>query len=420
MIFPAAGILSPVVRRICGWFGRWRNKAAGCGSHALPGPASLASLQWKIGAHCSQCGICSKACSLLREYGTPKSIVDGYDLASPAAQGLAYQCSLCGLCTAVCPEKLDPCRLFLEIRRRCVEDGNFRAFPYRTILGYEFLGNSSLFSWYGLADGCDTVFFPGCTLPGSRPAATKWLFHQLRRGIPGIGIVFACCASPSHDLGRTASFHRAFDRIHERLLWSGVRAVVTACPNCTKIFRQYGQGLTVHTVYEYLAGKTATSRPVAAAAITIHDPCALRDDLASQQGVRRILTDLGYSVEEREHSGERTLCCGEGGSVAAVSPRRAREWADLCCDEASGKRIVTYCAGCAGRLGRDRSVTHLADLLAFPDAAGKGVAKVARAPSTYWNRLVLIRRLQGRLLAHLVRPQGNTRCPQERGLGKYR
>lgn len=394
LILPATGILPPVVRRISGLFDRWRKRAAGSGAPAVPGPTPLASLQRDIGGRCSECGICRKACSLLTEHGTPKSIADRYNLASPAAQGLAYQCSLCGLCTAVCPEKLDPCRLFLEIRRRCVDDGNFRVFPYRTILGYELLGNSSLFSWYGLPDGCDTVFFPGCTLPGGRPAATKWLFHQLRWSIPDIGIVFACCATPSHDLGRTGSFHRTFGMIHERLLRSGIRTVVTACPNCTKIFRQYGQGLAVHTVYEYLAGKTATSRLVAAGPITIHDPCALRDDLPSQQAVRRLLGDLGYSFEEMDHSGRRTLCCGEGGSVAAVSPRRAEEWTDLCCGEASGRRVVTYCAGCAGRLGRERPTVHLADLLALPDAAGKGVPKAARAPFTYWNRLVLIRRLQ--------------------------
>jgi len=61
---------------------------------------------------CTECGDCLESCAFLAHYGTPKTIVATFDFNLPAHQAIAYECSLCGLCTAVCPEQLDPMRLF--------------------------------------------------------------------------------------------------------------------------------------------------------------------------------------------------------------------------------------------------------------------------------------------------------------------
>jgi Fe-S oxidoreductase len=37
--------------------------------------------------------------------------------------------------------------------------------------------------------------------------------------------------------------------------------------------------------------------------IIVHDPCPLRDDLPTQQAVRAMLTDMGYTVVEMENHG---------------------------------------------------------------------------------------------------------------------
>jgi Fe-S oxidoreductase len=210
----------------------------------------------------------------LRHYGTPKSIANRFDFTLADNQALAYECSLCGLCTSVCPEKLDPASLFLGVRRLCREAGNLDESKYSSILGYEKKGTSRYFSWYGLPEGCDTIFFPGCTLPGTRPEVTTGLYRQIRQMIPTVGIVLDCCTKPSHDLGRSEHFNKMFGEMHGYLLSQGIQTVVTACPNCTKVFRQYGHGLRVKTVYDILPSPASADYLIGNGRdITVHDPC---------------------------------------------------------------------------------------------------------------------------------------------------
>jgi uncharacterized membrane protein YdjX (TVP38/TMEM64 family)/Fe-S oxidoreductase len=348
-------------------------------------------LQKQIGDQCSECGDCVKSCSFLKHYGTPKSIAERFDFSLAAHQGIAYECSLCRLCAAVCPEKLDPASLFLEVRRLCCAAGNLDESKYGTMLGYERKGNSKLFSWYGLPEGCDTIFFPGCTLPGTRPEVTTGLFRQIRQNIPTLGLVLDCCTKPSHDLGRSAHFQKMFGEMLDYLVSQGVRTVLTACPNCTRVFRQYGHGVTVRTVYELLDAPPAVNGLAGnGRTFTVHDPCPLRNDVETQQAVRRMLDEMGLTVNEMKHRGKRTLCCGEGGTVAAVRPQWARAWALTREKESAGRTIVTYCAGCTGCLSRVVPTLHILDIL-FRQVHSQGKAKVAKAPFTYWHRLRLKR-----------------------------
>ena len=348
-------------------------------------------LQTQIGDQCTECGACQKTCLFLSHYGTPKSIAAQFDFSLPENQAIAYECSLCGLCTAVCPEMLDPAALFLEVRRQCSKAGNLDESIYGSILGYEKKGSSKIFTWYGLPEGCDTIFFPGCILPGTRPVVTTELYRQIRQLIPAVGLVLDCCTKPSHDLGRSEHFLKMFGEMHDYLVSQGIRTVLTACPNCTKIFRQYGQGLTVRTIYDLLRHSTKVKDfSGEGRECTVHDPCPLRYDQDTQQAVRAILSDKGYAITEMTHSGTSTLCCGEGGTVAAVRPQWSREWAVIRGRESGGRRIVTYCAGCTGYLNRVVPAVHILDLL-FRQDDDKGKMRVARAPFTYWHRFRLKR-----------------------------
>ena len=89
-----------------------------------------------------------------------------------------------------------------------------------------------------------------------------------------------------------------------------------------------------------------------------------------------------------DHSGARTLCCGEGGAVACLIPDFAANWGRLRRKEAHGRKVITYCAGCAGSLSRLVPSAHVLDVLFEPvEAAGK--ARVTKPPFTYWKRLRL-------------------------------
>jgi len=390
------------------WLRRWRQQwrqwrqpsriaaIAAAGGAALPAP--LARLVAEIIRDCSECGACSQDCAFLQEHGTPKAMASSLDFTTPQHQRIAYQCSLCGLCAVVCPQGLNPARMFLDIRRLHIASGQALTKTHRPLLRYQTLGLSALFSVQALPSGCETIFFPGCTLPGTRPALTWRLFQQLRQTIPTLGLVLKCCAKPGHDLGQTAAFHRHFDQMRDQLIRQGIRSVLTACPSCTKIFRQYGQGLRVETVYEVLhaqgvaRGLTVTSR----GEVSVHDPCPFRDDPAVQNAVRGLLADRGYTVVAMPHQRQRSLCCGEGGGAALVRPNLGQAWAQLRRREAADRSLVTYCAGCTGFLNRFTPTVHILDLLlpSSPDAHPEPT--LSRPPFTYLNRLRLCHSLKKR------------------------
>ena len=346
---------------------------------------------------CTGCGVCVAECGFLKLYGSPRALARGYDPEDPKKNALCFECSLCGLCSAVCPVGLDPKALFLEMRREAVDRG-FGSFPeHKGLLAYERTGLSKRFSWYGLPKGCTTIFFPGCALPGTRPAATEQVYRMLRETIPDLGIVLDCCTKPSHDLGRERFFQERFGEMVAWLEAAGVRRVLVACPNCYKVFTEYAPQFLTETVYQQLAELAPGGVPESIAApVTIHDPCVIRFAPAPQDAVRSLLAGAGRRVEEMPHTRSSALCCGEGGSVAALAPDLAESWGERRRVEADGREVVTYCAGCANHLGKKLQVRHILDLVC-------GTPKPASGPITYLNRLRLKYRFRKLVPAALTR-----------------
>jgi len=348
----------------------------------LPEAAATAAA---VSADCSECMACVRQCAFLDRHGTPKALADAYTANPQKIRDLAFECSLCGLCTTICPDKADPAAMFLALRRESTAAGETLLPRYKPILGYEKLGNSPFFSCYSLPEGCDTIFFPGCTLPGKHPHATAELFARIRRSIPAAGIVLDCCNKPSHDLGRQDHFETMFGELLDFLMTNGVRTVLVACPNCHKVFSQYAPAMRVRTVYEFLhenglpdaitqsgtfpgaAAPTVDSVAEAGAdmTVTVHDPCPLRDESGTHDAVRALLDSKGIAIVEMRHNRKKTLCCGEGGTVAMRANDLALAWGEARSREAQGKTVVTYCAGCANYLGRHMKTMHILDML-FP------------------------------------------------------
>lgn len=339
---------------------------------------------------CTSCGKCVKECAFLRKYGTPAFIADGFYAADTKNLSRPFECSLCGLCTTVCPERLDLDGLFLEMRREAVDRG-FGDYPeHKPLLNYERLGTSRRFSLYRLPRGCTTVFFPGCSLSGTRPDAVNKVFDRLRQVDPAAGIVFDCCLKPSHSLGREQYTNAMFGEMNDWLVQQGVKEVLVACPNCQVMFATFGRGLKVRTVWEVL---TESGEPLeqVSGMVTVHDPCVIRDAQSAHQAVRTLLRRQGVTVEEMPHSGRTTVCCGKGGAVDMLNPELAASWGGLRKKEAAGRRIITYCAGCVQALGGHTPTNHLLDILFAPEQTLAGKKKGAGAPFTYLNRLRLKR-----------------------------
>ncbi len=379
-----------------------RKKEVSLDRKAGPSVQLLEELQ-RVSDACIECDLCRQECAFLRKYGKPKGIADRYDLSKKEDQGMPFECSLCGLCAAVCPVGVDPSGLFLEMRRETVRQGS-GAFPeHGVLIDYEQHGTSRRYSYYALPETCDTVFFPGCTLSGTRSDKVTLAYQRLKEHIPSLGIVLDCCTKPSHDLGQEDHFIAMFGEMRDYLVEHGITRVIVACPNCYRMFAQYGTGLSTKTVYEIFAASDTNGGGRAAGTVTVHDPCAVRFDEEIHRSVRALIRNTGYSVEEMGHTGRQTLCCGEGGAVDFLAPDLAGKWAQLRQDETDHRKIVTYCAGCASRLGAVVPTVHILDILWEAENAEPARAKVTKPPLTYWKRLRLKRWFKRHVAAAVTR-----------------
>ena len=337
---------------------------------------------------CTGCNLCVKECSFLQRTGNPLELALGSREYDP------FECTLCGLCTVVCRQGVDPSRFFLE-RRREVRRVKAADDPrHSPLISYERRGNSRLYSFYGLPEGCDTVFFPGCALPGTRPRAVSMVYEQLKKQIPHIGIVLDCCLKPSHDLGREDHFNKTFGEMRDYLQGQGIRKVLVACPNCNRIFSDYGGGISVQTVYEVLEDLPGTGPELLSNEAVFHDPCVARGNSAAQGAARDLAVRAGVKVAEMKHSRNMTQCCGRGGGVNFIRPEVLEKSIASRVAEAAGRPILTYCAACAGTYGQKTTSLHLLDLWMSPKDALAGKTKVSGAPMTYLNRIRLKAKLR--------------------------
>jgi len=317
----------------------------------------------EMAARCTSCGDCVRPCAFLQQQGTPAAIAGR----GATAENLltAYGCSLCGLCDGVCPEGLSPSALFQAMRRQAIEAGLVDLKPYKPWLKYEHMGASPLFQRNLIPQGCTTVFFPGCSLSGTRPDAVRELYCMLLQQDATIGLVLDCCGKISHDLGLQEQFETIFSRLHNRLKRYGVTRIITACPGCSKLLRNYGAGLESISIYEHLlfschSEAVQLDRP---RTVVIHDPCPSRFDAVQQQATRKLLQVRGWQVEELPFNGISTRCCGQGGMVEGCVPGTVTKEAGIIAAAAAGRSLVSSCGACCETLSATTPTAHIADLL---------------------------------------------------------
>jgi Fe-S oxidoreductase len=102
-------------------------------------------------------------------------------------------------------------------------------------------------------------------------------------------------------LGREHVFRAMFAEMKGWLLENGVRSVLVACPNCHKVFREYGSELKVKTVCEALAENGPPRSEKQNGTFVVHDPCAVRFEKSIHGAVRDLIENLGVTTENIQH-----------------------------------------------------------------------------------------------------------------------
>lgn len=152
--------------------------------------------------------------------------------------------------------------------------------------------------------------------------------------------------------------------IVQRVRNVGAETIIAACPSCVKLLEiKLPKDIHVISLYQVLAKFNFSKCSGASHVFNIHDACSSRWDDLTQSAVRKIITDLGYTIEEIPSSRNLTQCCGMGGMASSVDPDYSAAVAKRTLREVN-RDLIVYCATCRAHFSQQGAkVIHLLDLL---------------------------------------------------------
>jgi fumarate reductase (CoM/CoB) subunit B len=328
----------------------------------MTGKTSAGDFLRSFSEGCEGCGACAAACALLADLGnTPGEIAVSLirDETDDGLLGAIQRCDLCGACAQDCPAGLQPAYLFLAARQRLMERGAFSPDDYDVMLVDRDWHAFTLYrTTYGieyadlLADRCETLFFPGCTLATYAPELTRAAFAWLRDQGLRPGFTDLCCGKPLASIGLSERADGLTNRLFVQMKAAGAREIITTCPNCEAHLRAAQlPGIHIRSLYDLM--EQAGVRLSGSQTLTFHDSCPDRDNETNPRSVRTLLS--GFPRVEMASRGKDAICCGSGGIVSMIDPDLCTRRADRRLAEFSASRAdicVTSCVACAYRLAR--------------------------------------------------------------------
>jgi Fe-S oxidoreductase len=339
------------------------------------------------------------------------SIMDGRSELTEKVSEVIYSCQLCGACDVTCKtyrEIIDLTEVLLELRGKCVEDGQLLPEHMAAIdalkqennmLGEPKAERGAWAEGLGLKDinreKVDVMLHAGCRFsydkelwPALRGAVRLLLSAGLDVGVAGPEE--SCCGGRAYELGYRGEARNFAEDLQARVKASGASMLLTPCSDGFSAFRYLYPRMGVELAAEPVhltqlldrlikQGKLRLRHPVDLK-VTWHDPCHLgrmgepylpewegdkRQRLRCQsrtgkRGVyeepRRVLEALpGLELREMERIREWSWCCGAGGGVIDAFPEFAAWTASERLQEAlstGAEALVTACPWCE-RVFRD-------------------------------------------------------------------
>jgi len=280
---------------------------------------------------------------------------------------ILYSCNICGLCEELCPVGINIGELILDLRRDFSKGENLPPFFLLVMKNQEWMkSNFYLIRSDPENEECDRVFFPGCILSGYSPFLVTAAHRYLREKLGSTGIFLSCCGSPIRLLGKQNAFERHLNELESRIKKVGASEVITACPECYRIFKQ-NSSLEAKNIYKVIDELGLPQFERGENIFSLHDPCPSRHEKNLRESVRGILAKMKCQIEEMDLSQDKTRCCGSGGLVPFSNFSLFEEQLKQRADEA-GFDIISYCASCIiAFVSLGKSSIHLLDLVFNPD-----------------------------------------------------
>ncbi|MDD3307524.1 MAG: NAD(P)-binding protein [Acetobacterium sp.] len=371
-----------------------------------------------------QCRKCIEGCAHLRKYEmSPDAYIRQINhneriiLGTHYANKMINSCTECGLCKEECFLDISMKAVIQETRESMTERGEMPVSAHDFALKDMAFSNSSRFSlvrkqpskeeskdlfYYPLISFSDYVkglykgtgkteylFYPGCQLPAAYPDDIKSIYEYLVGHVAGdVGIYLGCCGAPADWAGRKDLINENIEAIKK--VWEEMErpTFILACSSCIRIFEKYCPEIKVESLWdiyirEGLPNKEHIKTPQT---LSIHDACATRENSDLHESVRKIVSKLGYGIEELEYSKEKTKCCGYGGLVYFAN----REQCDAFVSERIGESendLLVYCSMCKDLfVSGGKRTYHLLDLIYPKDNIEAATRKTPTLSERHQNR----------------------------------
>ncbi|MCE5281052.1 MAG: FAD-dependent oxidoreductase [Deltaproteobacteria bacterium] len=323
-----------------------------------------------------ECKLCMAECEMLNDFTTcPGELFRGIVADGGKVDPLVpFSCNMCKQCTLVCPKEFMMMDRFMDLRVKIVGEnkGKSPLKGHRAIDMHQALGFSRLFNTgvYAPDKGkTKRVFIPGCSLPSYNPELVGKVLAHLQERLPGTGAILKCCGKPTKALGQVEAFKERYAELQAEIDRLGAEEIITACQSCYVTTKAYSPNQRVRSLWEVLPeiGLPEEARGIGKGSdltIAVHDSCPTRDVAPIHDGIRWIMGELGYNVEEPPHTREKTRCCGFGGMVVPANPDLALRVMKRRTGEVGSDFMVTYCAACRESMVRGgKRAVHILDLV---------------------------------------------------------
>jgi Fe-S oxidoreductase/FAD/FMN-containing dehydrogenase len=414
LFMQAAGAFEPMVRAV----GNraqvpYGERIEGAGKRGLPDEVA-----WY--AHtCAQCGYCVEACDqfygrgwesesprgkwfFLREYmaGRAELTQDWIDK--------FIACTTCELCNVECPLELPNEPSWLTLRGEFIHEQGGLTFPPFEIMRASLKKEHNIWGSYRqnradwaaagldrLPEEAEICYFPGCTasyVEQDIAQSTACLLDKAGVTFTYLGEDEACCGIPMLMAGLWDTWEEIMRHNIDAMKKRGVKTVVTSCPACWLVWKEYYPQWAEKLGIEYpfdarhyseilaervQSGDLVFDKPVDMR-VTWHDSCHMGRAGGIYDPPRDLLRAIpGLDFVEMEHNREEGHCCGSVMSLVA-DPPVARRIGDVRLREADDVRaeaVVTSCPCCevqlrvtAEKTGRELPIVDLGAIAC--DAAG--------------------------------------------------
>ncbi len=220
------------------------------------------------------------------------------------------------------------------------------------------------------------AFMGGCALSSYNPDLVLKTAEYLKSIYPDLSFIQKCCGKPTKAVGQEDKFHERFDGLTKDLEELEVDELIVACQSCYKTM-SLNENIKVISLWSLfpqiglpkeLVGKAKGSEVV----FSMHDSCSVRQYTDIHDGIRWIMSELGYKTIEPEKTRETTRCCGFGGMVVPANPETAKKVMVRRVADFPTNQVVTYCAACRqSMLMGGAQAWHILDLV-WGDVVEKG------------------------------------------------